>query len=34
VPPDAIAANDWARIEALASKAAGLGRGVASPPQA
>jgi 2-dehydro-3-deoxyphosphogluconate aldolase/(4S)-4-hydroxy-2-oxoglutarate aldolase len=33
VPPDAIAAGDWARIEALASKAAGLGRGVASPPQ-
>ena len=33
VPPDAIAAGDWARIEALASKAAGLGRGVARPPQ-
>lgn len=34
VPGDAIAAGDWARIEALASKAAGLGRGVARPPQA
>lgn len=34
VPPDAIASGDWARIEALAGEAAGLGRGVARPPQA
>lgn len=34
VPGDAISARAWARIEALAGKAAGLGRGVASPPQA
>ena len=34
VPADAIVARDWARVEALASKAAGLGRGVASPPHA
>lgn len=33
VSPDAIAANDWARIEALAGEAAALGRGVARPPQ-